>query len=200
MPTTAKERTRTPKKKPDAWAGSAGSWKKRGGPHRITLPSGQRVLANVLGLSQLARLEGLPDDLTDAVVLHIVNLENGGLPAKIGAELSKAGHGDEEAAEKANQYIADFGRLAKHLVAEALVEPELTVDDLDEVPEEDLEMLMRIVTGRQTFDAAGVRIGVEPLNAWATFRDEHGCPPDCEACVKARRSLSSVLFDADEDL
>jgi hypothetical protein len=195
MPTkTAKPPT------PEAWAGSAGSWKKRGGPHRITLPSGQRVVANVLGLSQLARLEGLPDDLTDAVVMHVVNLDHGGLPAVIGAELSKAGQGDEQAAEKANQYIADFGRLTKHLVAEALVKPELTVGDLDEVPEEDLEMLMRIVTGRQTFDAAGVRIGVEPLDAWATFRDEHNCPADCEACVTARGRLSSVLLDAGEDL
>jgi len=194
-----------PRKEPqqpseEAWAGSAGAWKKRGGPHRITLPSGQRVLARVLGLSQLARLEGLPEDLTDAVVMHVVNLEHGGLPAAIGAELSKAGHGDEQAAEKANQYIADFGRLTKHLVAEALVEPELTVADLDEVPEEDLEMLMRIVTGRQTFDAAGVRIGVEPLDAWATFRDEHQCPPDCEACVTARGRLSTVLLGDAEDL
>jgi hypothetical protein len=179
---------------PEAWAGTAGAWKKRGGPHRLTLPSGQRVLARVLGLSQLARLQGLPDDLTDAVVMHVVNLEHGGLPAAIGAELSKAGQGDEEAAEKANQYIADFGRLTKHLVAEALVEPQLTIEDLDEVPEEDLEMLMRIVTGRQTFDAAGVRIGVEPLDAWATFCDEHGCPPDCQACGKARGRLSSVLL------
>jgi len=192
MATTAKEHTRTPKT--EAWAGTAGSWKKRGGPHRITLPSGQRVLARVLGLSQLARLEGLPDDLTDAVVMHVVNLEHGGLPAAIGAELSKAGHGDEQAAEKANQYIADFGRLTKHLVAEALVEPALSVDDLDEVPEEDLEMLMRIVTGRQTFDAAGVRIGVEPLDAWATFCDEHGCDPGCPACLAARGRLSSVLL------
>ena len=181
--------------KAEAWAGSAGNWKKRGGPHRLTLPSGMRVTARVLGLSQLARLEGLPDDLSDAVVMHVVNLEHGGLPPAIGVELSKAGQGDEQAAEKANQYIADFGRLTKHLVAEALVEPALSVDDLDEVPEEDLEMLMRIVTGRQAFDAAGVRIGVEPLDAWATFCDEHGCPEDCEACSKARGRLSSVLLD-----
>jgi len=59
---------------------------------------------------------------------------------------------------------------------------------------------MRIVTGRQTFDAAGVRIGVEPLDAWATFRDEHGCAPDCQACVTARGRLSSVLFDGSEAL
>lgn len=201
MAKTATEPPRTPKNpKPESWAGTAGSWKKRGGPHRITLPSGMRVTARVLGLSQLARLEGLPEDLTDAVVVHVVNLEKGGLPAAIGAELSKAGHGDEDAAEKANQYIADFGRLTKHLVAEALVEPELKVDELDEVPEEDLEMLMRIVTGRQGFDAAGVRIGVEPLDAWATFRDEHRCAPHCPACVKARGLLSSVLVDDGDDL
>lgn len=191
MPAKKPEKQSTP----EPWAGSGAAWKKRGGPHRITLPSGQRVLARVLGLSQLARLEGLPDDLTDAVVVHVVNLEQGGLPAAIGAELSKAGHGDTEAAEKAHQHIADFGRLTKHLVAEALVEPDLTVNDLDEVPEEDLEMLMRIVTGRQTFDAAGVRIGVEPLDAWATFRDRHRCDPSCQACTEARAALSTVDLD-----
>jgi len=74
----------------------------------------------------------------------------------------------------------------------------MTVQGLKGVPEEDLEMLMRIVTGRQSFDAAGVRIGVEPLDAWATFRDEHECAPDCQACVEARRQLSSLQLDDDE--
>jgi hypothetical protein len=195
MPTkTAKPPT------PEAWAGSAGSWKKRGGPHRSLSPPGSACSRTCSASPSWPELEGLPDDLTDAVVMHVVNLEHGGLPAAIGAELSKAATATSRRPRRRTKYIADFGRLTKHLVAEALVEPELTVDDLDEVPEEDLEMLMRIVTGRQTFDAAGVRIGVEPLDAWATFRDEHGCPPDCEACVKARGRLSSVLLDAGEDL
>jgi hypothetical protein len=188
MPTkTAKPPT------PEAWAGSAGSWKKRGGPHQITLPSGQRVLARVLGLSSLARLDGLPDDLVDAVVLHVVNAERGGLPAVIGAEIANA-NGDEKAQEQAAKHIAEFGRLTKYLVAEALVEPKLTVDDLDDVPEEDLEMLMRIVTGRQSFDAVGVRIGVEPLDAWETWRSKHGCPDDCPHCEDARSALSSIML------
>jgi hypothetical protein len=175
----------------DDWAGTATAWKKRGGPHRITLPSGQRVLARVLGLGSLARLDGLPEDLTDAVVLHVVNLEHGGLPAVIAAELGAVST-DPEVAARVSQRISDFGRLTKHLVAEALVEPKLSIGDLEQIPEDDLEMLMRIVTGRQTFDAAGVRIGVEPLDAWATFPREHGCAADCEACKNALAALSSV--------
>lgn len=173
------------------WAGSAASWKKRGGPHRLTLPSGQRVLAHVLGLSSLARLDGLPEDLTDAVVLHVVNLEQGGLPAVIASELGKATT-DPEAAERVKQRITDFSRLTKHLVVEALVEPKMSLADLEKIPEDDLEMLMRIVTGRQNFDAAGVRIGVEPIYAWATFPREHSCPPSCPACASALAALSSV--------
>ena len=172
-------------------AGTAAAWKKRGGPHRITLPSGQRVLARVLGLAGLGRLDGLPDDLVDAVVLHVVNLEHGGLPAVIAAELGTV-NTDPEAAARVQKRIADFGRLTKHLVAEALVEPTMTVKELEAIPEDDLEMLMRIVTGRQNFDAAGVRIGVEPIDAWGTFPAEHGCPADCEACARSLAALSSI--------
>lgn len=191
--TAAKERTRTPEK-PESWAGSADAWKKRGGPHRLTLPSGQRVLARVLGFESMARLQGLPKDLSNAVVLHVWNRDQGGLPAIIAAEAA-AGDSDPEAAERAERHTADFLELTKHIVAEALVEPKLTVDELEDVPEDDLEMLMRIVTGRQGFDAEGVRIGVEPLDAWATFCDQHRCPDGCEACVKARRLLSSIDLD-----
>jgi hypothetical protein len=175
----------------ETWAGTAADWKKRGGPHRITLPSGQRVLARVLGLGSLARLEALPEDLVNAVVLHVANLEHGGLPAVIAADLGGVST-DPEIAARVQQRITDFGRLTKHLVVEALVEPKLTIADLEHIPEDDLEMLMRIVTGRQNFDAAGVRIGVEPIDAWATFPREHACPPSCEACARALAALSSV--------
>jgi len=192
----------TPKKSSaptdETWAGTGASWKKRGGPHRLTLPSGMRVLARVLGLTSLARLEGLPEDLVDAVVLHVANLEHGGLPAVIAADLSNAAT-DPAVAARVAKRINDFGRLTKHLVAAALEKPKLTVDELEEIPEDDLEMLMRIVTGRQSFDAAGVRIGVEALDAWATFRHAHGCDggklgsdTPCEACTNAQAALSSI--------
>jgi hypothetical protein len=190
------QRTET-RRKPstsEEWAGTAAGWKKRGGPHRITLPSGMRVQARVLGLASMARLDGLPTELTDAVVLHVANLENGGLPAVIGVELAKQ-KTDPEAAGRLAKHVSDFNELSKHLVAAALVDPVMTVDDLQAVPDEDLEMLMRIVTGRAAFDAAGVRIGVEPVDAWATFRDEHKCAPDCAHCVEARRRLSSLYVD-----
>lgn len=35
--------------------------------------------------------------------------------------------------------------------------------------------------------------GVEPLSRFAPFRFEHGCAEDCEACQRARRSLSELL-------
>ena len=199
--TSTTRRRRSPA--PDVWAGDAADWKRRGGPHTVTLPSGMRVTARVLGITSMARLEGLPTDLTDAVVLHVANLEQGGLPAVIGAELA-AQKTDPEAAARLAKHVADFGRLTRHLVAEALVEPKLTVDELDDIPDDDLDLLMRIVTGRAAFDAAGVRIGVEPLDAWATFRHEHGCDgrtdeqghaAACEACTRALAALSSLHLD-----
>lgn len=64
-----------PRSKPEnGWAGTADEWKRRAGPHNVTLASGQQVTFRVLGLGTLVRLDALPDDLNEAVVLHVANL------------------------------------------------------------------------------------------------------------------------------
>lgn len=176
----------------NGWAGTAGEWKQRAGPHDIALPSGMTVTVKLIGLATLARLDALPDDLNEAVLLHLANHDRGGLPAVIGDEMLNAARGDEKASERASDLTRSLGNLTRELVLAALVDPKLTFDELDDVPESDLEFLMRVVSGRQPFDAAGRRIGVEPLEPWATFRDAHQCGESCDACLQAQRELSSV--------
>jgi hypothetical protein len=54
-------------------------------------------------------------------------------------------------------------------------------------------MVSEIVQRLRVTDARGVRIGVEPLDRWASFREAHGCPDqDCPGCAQLVRELSSV--------
>lgn len=177
------------------WAGTAEEWKRRAGPHQVTLGSGQRVTFKILSLRTLVDLDALPGDLNEAVTLHIANLDRGGLGTVI-AEHTAKGISDPAEAERARELLRDLGRLTRHLVVESLVEPALTVDELDEIPEADLEELMLLCTGRKAFDSMGVRIGVEPINTLARFRDRHECPPDCAACAQILDDLSSLHLDA----
>lgn len=194
-PTKAKEN--------GSWAGSKKEWSQRAGPHNVTLNSGMRITFRILGLQTLIRMDALPEELTEAVVLHMANLDKGGLEAVIGAAMSQA-ITDPKAAERALELTRNLGEITKHLVAAALVSPKLTFDELsdpDLVPEADLEELMRLCTGRQAFDSRGVRIGVEPLDVLARFRYHHSEPrrsapclgdESCPACRATIDDMSSV--------
>lgn len=174
------------------WAGSLADWKRRAGPHNATLKSGQRVTFRVLGLGELALLDAVPDHLRELVALHQLNRGAGGIDAVIAREMLDVQTDPSKAAEF-QQRLRDLAEVTKRLVVEALVEPKVTLDDLDGLPWEDLEELMRLCTGQLPFDSAGVRVGVEALDAWATFREEHRCPDEgCEACARAQGRLSTV--------
>jgi len=85
------------------------------------------------------------------------------------------------------------------LVLEMVVEPSLSLEDLDPaegIPREDYDMLVSIAQRERNTDAAGVTIGVEPLSRWETFRRHHECAEDCDACEAMRRELSTVHVGA----
>lgn len=184
--------------KTSGWADSKAAWKKRAGPHNITLASGQKLTIKVYGVGELLLLGAVPEDLRDVVGLHLINRDRGGIDAVIGAELVELNGGDPAKNEKLQQRLRDAARLTKTLVLEALRPsyPDLTMEELDEFPWDDLEELMRICTGQQAFDSRGVRIGVERIDSWATFQHEHRDGPclgaDCERCARARQTLSSL--------
>lgn len=90
--------------------------------------------------------------------------------------------------------LSDYIDLLRLLVSSALVEPEVSYEQIKQglLPNEDVELLAAIVSRRRDTDAKGVILGVEPLERWATFREEHRCPPGCEACQKVIEAFSTV--------
>lgn len=179
--------------KPD----TAADWKKRAGPHRFTLASGQKVLAKVMSVGQLVMLDAVPEHLRDTVALHLMNRQQGGIDAVVAKELLEA-EKDDQAADRLQKRLRDLAELTKRIVVEAVVEPKLTIEMIDagDVPWDDLEELFRLCTGQQPFDSAGVRVGVERVDAFLQFQREHRTGkclgPDCPRCARALDSLSSL--------
>lgn len=178
---------------------SLAAWQARA-THTITLPSGQRVQIRVVGIGTLLEKGDLPEDLLEIAVLELTS--EGGATAALASDLAGAENGNRE---KAMERIASYGEFQRHLVCSAVVGVEteqgtfepltLTPDDIASgtLPEDDLAMIAEIVQRLRAHDARGVRIGVEPLDRWATFREAHGCPDaNCEGCTKLVAALSSV--------
>jgi hypothetical protein len=167
--------------------------------HTITLPSGQRVQIRIPGIGTLLEYGDLPGDLLEIALLELTT--EGGATAALAAELAQAENGNRE---KALERIARYGEFQRHLVGAAVVAVEvgdtfdpisLTAENLADgsLPEDDLAMVAEIVQRLRLYDARGVRIGVEPLDRWAAFREAHGCDDEnCEGCQKLIAALSSV--------
>jgi hypothetical protein len=79
------------------------------------------------------------------------------------------------------------------IVRQVVVEPDLSDVDLDVVKPVDYSWLSRIALGEEDRDGEGRRLwGREPLSVWGTFRDEHKCADDCEACDRVIRSVADI--------
>ncbi len=187
------------------WADSAEQWAQRK-RHNVVLPSGQKAVIEIPMLGPLVLGGAVPDDLAELARTEITH-ELGLLGAYAGkvAELAKAAEpahesADGEKAEAPPEGLAEltttFNRLLKWLVSEhVLVEPKLTVEELSDerFPLEDLDWLYGVAMRRVDEDALGRRLGVAPLDAFATFRRLHGCTEDCEGC----RALLDAFSTAD---
>ncbi len=178
---------------------SLAAWQARS-LHTITLPSGQRVQIRIPGIGTLLEKGDLPEDLLELALLELTT--DGGATAALASDLATAENGNRE---KALERLASYGEFQRHLVCAAVCAVEtapdafepltLTPESLldDSLPEDDLAMVAEIVQRLRSHDARGVRIGVEPLDRWATFREAHGCPDaDCEGCAKLIAALSST--------
>lgn len=182
-----------------------GAWQARA-LHTITLPSGQRVRIRTAGVATLLERGDLPDDLVELALLEL-SAENGAT-GELARQLEEAqtkldeDAGDERA--KVLERIKRFGVFQRHLAISAIEQLELSPDEWEpisltledsyrDLPEDDLAMVAEIVQRIRATDAKGVRIGVEPLDRWAGFRDAHGCPDEgCEGCEELIRRLSSA--------
>lgn len=174
---------------------SLAGWQRRS-LHTVTCPSGQRLRIRLPGIPTLLEHGDLPDDLIEIALLEVSRRD--GAAGAIAEEISEMG--DDQAAAKLER-LAEFARFQKQLVCAAIQEiesddrweqVELTPERLDGLPEDDLAMVAEIVQRLRGSDARGVRIGVEPLDRWARFRDHHSCGEGCEACEALVRELSSA--------
>jgi len=158
--------------------------------HTITLPSGQPVKIRLPGVATILEHGDLPVDMIAMAVAEVT--KDGGAAALV-----------TEDPEKTLDRLREFTAFQRHLVAAALVDPALTYDEITaavidgSLPEDDLAMVAEIVQRLRGYDALGVRVGVEPLDRWAMFRDNHlniACTggEDCEGCQKIVQQFSSV--------
>ena len=176
--------------KQSGWADSKTAWKRRAG-HNITLPTGVKVRVRFPDVAALIRSDALPQEL-----IHTAFMD------KFAPDLLRQIVGDPE---KERELLANFNDLTDRLAVEMLVEPKLTLEELRELPQEDLEMLKEIAMRERNTDARGVQLGVVPLDVFATFREAHegldaaateGHPPfpdpGCDACREGMRAFSSL--------
>jgi len=182
---------------------SLSAWQARS-IHTITCPSGQRLRIRVPGIATILEHGDLPDDLIEIALLELSS-ENGAA-GQLGVELAEAGANGKRA--EILERIKRFGAFQRELVRAAVVavetkggrwqEVHLSVEDVasDALPEDDLALVAEIVQRLRSHDARGVKIGVESIDRWASFREAHSCPDSgCEGCQKLIDELSSLDVD-----
>lgn len=152
-----------------------------------TLPTGAKMVLRTLTLDELAAVDGLPEDLVRVAILEMS-------PGGITGEIARILESDDEDALGASQKLSEANlQLTNRLVQAAVVQPVLTAKHVETLDGYDKAMIAGIASRRIAFDAAGRRVGVEPLDTFATFREFHGCDDTrCEACEAARLALSTV--------
>jgi hypothetical protein len=171
-------------------------WQQRA-VHRIQLPSGQWVKIRIPGIATIVQHGDLPDELIELALAELTRGVGGS------NELTAERVAATEDREAKLQRIRELGVFQMHIVAAMLVEPALTYAEVEEavtagsLPEDDLFVISEIGLRARATDARGVRIGVEPLDRWAMFREAHGCADeDCEGCTKLIRLFSTSDLDA----
>lgn len=166
---------------PDTPSGTLDSWAARA-VHRITLETGMQVTIRIPNIGVLLKQDMIPSHLRRVAYDKIAR----------DAGLGDSGETDEDAPKvDVAETVNSLYGLAEWLVTQTVVEPQLTVEDLPLLPQEDIDLLMNIALRERDTDARGVRLGVEPLSRWDTFRREHECAEGCEACERTLAQLSS---------
>lgn len=158
------------------------AWQKRSdrGPHLAYLPSGPDpdhdlpVKFVVADLSALLRAGHLPEELQ--VPAELMDAHEGGADGYMQDLVQTAVMRDADAQATIAGAVATARKLTHHLIAEMLVEPKVTAEEVAGgiFPELDMRMLVEFATRQRNVDAAGRRLPIivpheEP---WARFRFE----------------------------
>jgi hypothetical protein len=159
------------------------------------LPSGARVRFRFPSLAEIVELGELPPDLLE---IAVAEWKSPGSAAELAAEPFEQLPDEpseeqlEQASAAAREVSEKIAGLNRELIARALVEPAMTAAQLQSVPYSDLEYLTRIINRAEPFDAAGRRIGPEPISTFRVFAEAHDCAADCPACETSRRNVSAL--------
>lgn len=124
------------------------SWKSRK-RHTVTLWSGAVVDIEIPDLPELIKTGVFPNHLVE----HAIKLQNSGKAPSV-----------EDITEQADFY--------DQLVLLTVKDPELTQEDLKDLPYEDREMVVEFATRSRDFDAVGHHLG--GLELVESFRDLRG--------------------------
>lgn len=134
---------------------TAAAWKKAALHEDITLPSGTKVDIKLPNIPKLIEAGEIPSALVQAAAEAAA--EGGTRNLTIGEELMK-NH-------------ADFTR---KIIPRTLVTPEVTEEEVGDLPYEDQEFLVELATRNRDFDAVGKHIG--GLHTQDEFRRFRGLP------------------------
>jgi len=121
--------TTTPKKR------NLSDWSKAK-THEITLPSGYVVDVEIPDLPKMIKTGHLPNHLIDAALGAVEGNK------KI----------DREFVEQQREFV-------NHIVILTVVNPKLTLEEVEEVPVEDRELIAEIATRQRDLDAVGHHVG-----------------------------------------
>jgi hypothetical protein len=141
------------------------------------------VTIRPLTLDELAAQNGLPDDLLRVALLEQIP---GGVVAEIADKIEK---GDAASLAAAKKLSDDNLKLRDRIVLAAVVAPKLTARDLAGLDPFDKAEIAGFAQRRETVDAAGRRVGADALDTFRIVGEEHGCPPNCEACAASARRV-----------
>jgi hypothetical protein len=138
------------------------SWKKSAVHEGITLPSGTVVSIKLPNLSLMLRTGNIPNSLVDAAV-EMQNVLGSGNP------------------EITREMIETQWDYYSFLVSKTVVEPQITEEEVAEIPAEDVEMLVEFATRQRDIDAVYRHIaGLDTLESFRRFRGISSGPESLE--------------------
>jgi hypothetical protein len=181
---------------------TSNGWKAQGRAwHKVTPPSGmQGMELRIPALTELIRNEAVPERLR-AIALKAA-AHPASLRGVMADELRKANEEEKTDGEviaddsALKQAIDDVVEIQKRLIVDSVRVNgvHLTLEDLEdpEFPAPDAEWLGAVMLREADYDARGVRLGIEPLDAWARFRHFHDCGPSCGSCAALQDEFSTA--------
>lgn len=130
---------------------TASAWK-AAAVHDATLPSGFKVKVKVPNLTAMAKAGTLPNELLDLVTKDAATGPTDPPPLQ--------------------EQIDEQYKFNRCLTVLTVVEPKITDGDFDEIPAEDVQMIVQIALRQTDMDAIGHQLGgLETIESFRQFRD-----------------------------